>query len=523
MAVRPQDDLFRYVNGEWLDTAEIPADQSMTGAFIVLRDEAELACRGLLEEAAKESEQRGHERSEARSRDRTEQSGAAQQQGEAGSTTRLIGDLYRSFMDTERVEELGLAPFADQLAAVDGIEDVEQFFGVLGALERQGIGGLFGLYVDTDPAQPDRYVVNLLQGGLGLPDESFYREEQYIPLVDAYREHVSTLLDLGGRGSDGALTVFAVDREVAAQHWDRVRSRDRDQTNNPRTRAELDELLPAAWWSAWLAGIQAPENVLDEVIVRQPSFFAALPDLFTADRLADWKVWLSWRVLHSVAPYGPQALVDENFSFYGRTLSGTPELRERWKRGVGFVEGAAGEALGERYVAKYFPPAAKQRMDELVDYLVAAYRQEIGQLSWMSDVTKARALDKLDGVHPQGRLSAEMAGLLGAGRRRGGPGRQRPPGHRLRGRPGVRQDRLAGGPRRVVHDAADGERVLQPGDERDRLPGGDPADAVLRQGRRRRGELRRHRRGHRSRDRSRLRRPGFQGGRHRRTGRLVDR
>jgi putative endopeptidase len=427
MAVRPQDDLFRYVNGEWLDTAEIPADQSMTGAFIVLRDEAELACRGLLEEAAKESEQRGHERSEARSRDRTEQSGAAQQQGEAGSTTRLIGDLYRSFMDTERVEELGLAPFADQLAAVDGIEDVEQFFGVLGALERQGIGGLFGLYVDTDPAQPDRYVVNLLQGGLGLPDESFYREEQYIPLVDAYREHVSTLLDLGGRGSDGALTVFAVDREVAAQHWDRVRSRDRDQTNNPRTRAELDELLPAAWWSAWLAGIQAPENVLDEVIVRQPSFFAALPDLFTADRLADWKVWLSWRVLHSVAPYGPQALVDENFSFYGRTLSGTPELRERWKRGVGFVEGAAGEALGERYVAKYFPPAAKQRMDELVGYLVAAYRQEIGRLSWMSDVTKARALDKLEAFTPKvgyppkwrdySALAADAADLAGNVRR----------------------------------------------------------------------------------------------------------
>ena len=313
----------------------------------------------------------------------------------------MIGDLYRSFIDTERVEERGLAPFADQLAAVDGIESVEDFFRVLGSLERQGVGGLFGLYVDTDPAQPDRYVVNLLQGGLGLPDESYYREEQYAPLVDAYRGHLSTLLDLGGRDADSALTVFAVDRELAAQHWDRVRSRDRDQTDNPRTRAELDALLPAAWWSAWLAGIEAPAGVLDEVIVRQPSFFAALPDLLTDDRLTDWKAWLAWRVLHSAAPIGPSALVEENFAFYGRTLSGTPELRERWKRGVAFVEGAAGEALGRLYVERYFPPAAKHRMDELVGYLIAAYRQEITRLPWMSDATKSRALDKLAAFNPK--------------------------------------------------------------------------------------------------------------------------
>ena len=150
---------------------------------------------------------------------------------------------------------------------------------------------------------------------------------------------MSTLLDLGGRDADGALTVFAVDREVAAQHWDRVRSRDRDQTNNPRTRAELDELLPAAWWSAWLAGIRGSGRRAGRGDRAAADFFAALPDLLTDDRFADWKAWLSWRVLHSVAPFGPQALVDENFAFYGRTLSGTPELRERWKRGVALRRG----------------------------------------------------------------------------------------------------------------------------------------------------------------------------------------
>ena len=272
---------------------------------------------------------------------------APRRAGGGAGTTRLIGDLYRSFIDTERVEELGLAPFADQLAAVDGIESVEGSSACSAALERQGVGGLFGLYVDTDPAQPDRYVVNLLQGGLGLPTSRTTARSSTSRWSTPTASHVSTLLDLGGRGADSALTVFAVDRELAAQHWDRVRSRDRDQTNNPRTRAELDELLPAAWWSAWLDGTQAPAGVLDEVIVRQPSFFAALPGPAhrrSAGRL-EGLVELAGAALRR-ADTARSALVEENFAFYGRTLSGTPELRERWKRGVGFVEGAAGEALG---------------------------------------------------------------------------------------------------------------------------------------------------------------------------------
>ncbi|MEO5833943.1 MAG: M13-type metalloendopeptidase [Nakamurella sp.] len=378
--VRPQDDLFRFVNGAWLDATDIPSDQSMTGAFVRLRDEAEEASRGLVEEAA------------------------AIADAAPGTPTQLIGDLYRSFMDVERVEKVGADAIADQLAQVSAIQDLPDFFEVLGRLERDGVSGLFRFYVDTDPGRPDRYTVNLLQGGLGLPDESFYRDDQYAAIRDAYRVHLARMSELASpaqAGADAAATVYALDEDIAAGHWDRVRTRDSDQTFNPTERAELDILWPAAWWDAWLAGVGADPAVFEHTIVRQPSFFTAVAPLLTVERLTEWKVWLAWRVVHSAAPMGPQAVVEENFDFYGRTLSGTPELRERWKRGVGLVEGAVGEALGRIYVQRYFPASSKSRMDELVRHLIAAYRQEIDRLGWMSETTKARALEKLAAFNPK--------------------------------------------------------------------------------------------------------------------------
>ncbi len=377
--VRVQDDLFRHVNGEWMDSVAIPADKSAYGAFVELRDEAEAAARGLVDEAA------------------------ATTDAAAGSPAQLIGDLYRSFMDTERVQALGLAPIADQLARIADVVDVASFVALVGTLERDGIGGFFNYYVDTDPAQPDRYVVNLMQGGLGLPDESYYRDEQYEAIRSAYVAHIAAMLELAGHGGEGAAasSVFGLETEIAAGHWDRVRNRDRDQTNNPMSRSELDNLLPAPWWTAWLTGLGADPQILQHTVVRQPSFFTTVAKLLTRNRLPEWKVWLAWQLIHAAAPYGPQAFVEENFAFYGRTLSGTPELRDRWKRGVSLVEGAVGDALGQIYVERYFPPAAKERMDELVGYLIAAYRQEIGRLSWMSDVTKAKALEKLAAFTPK--------------------------------------------------------------------------------------------------------------------------
>ncbi|MET0862732.1 MAG: M13-type metalloendopeptidase, partial [Nakamurella sp.] len=189
--------------------------------------------------------------------------------------------------------------------------------------------------------------------------------------------------------------------QLAAGHWDRVKSRDSSQTFNPMDRAGLNELLPAELWDAWLTGLGAGSELLAQVVVRHPSFISTLAGLLTADRLPAWKGWVAWQIIRSAAPLGPAELVEKNFDFYGRTLSGVPTLRERWKRGVSLVEAAAGEALGRLYVERHFPPTAKQRMDELVSNLLAAYQRNITELSWMSEVTKAKALDKLAAFTPK--------------------------------------------------------------------------------------------------------------------------
>ncbi len=381
-AVRPQDDLFRYVNGEWLATAVIPEDRSMDGAFYRLRDGAEADSRAIVEEAAE---------------------AAAAGNAEPGSPEQLIGDLYRSFMDTEAVQRRGLEPIRDMLIEVAAVSDPRSLMVQLGRFRRAGVSGLFLLDIDSDPADPDRYVLNLYQGGLGLPDESYYSGEQHQQVRAAYVAFLPEILELAGvsDASDIAGAAFGLETELAAAHWDRVRSRDSSQTYNPKTRAELDQMLPAELWDAWLTGLGADQALLDRVIVRQPDFVAALAVLLTPERLTDWKAWLSWQVVRSAAPFGPDDLVEKNFSFYGRTLSGVPQLRERWKRGVGFVEGAAGEALGRLYVERHFPPTAKARMDELVANLLEAYRRDITELAWMGPDTKARALEKLSTFNPK--------------------------------------------------------------------------------------------------------------------------
>ena len=379
-APRPQDDLFRHVNGHWLSTAEIPADRSADGAFYQLRDAAEADSRAIIEDAA-----------------------AQAADAEPGSTVQLIGDLYRSFMDVRTVERLGLAPIAEQLVVVESVDGPAEFLRTLGRLERAGIGGVFGSYVDTDPGDPDRYTVNLTQGGLGLPDESYYSDASHADTLVAYSGHLPGFLALAGVPDAAAHgeAIVRLETELAAGHWDRVASRDSSKTYNPMDRAALDELMPAELWDAWLDGLGAKPSVLSRVVVRQPDFFRTLAGLLTADRLPAWRSWLTSRIIRSLAPYGPAELVEKNFDFYGRTLSGTPELRERWKRGVAFVESAANEAAGRLYVERHFPPESKHRMDALVNNLLAAYRIEIRKLPWMGEDTRARALDKLDSFTPK--------------------------------------------------------------------------------------------------------------------------
>lgn len=380
--IRPQDDLFRHVNGPWLRTSEIPADRATAGAFMTLFDEAEAKVRSIVEACRDE---------------------AGSGTDEDGAERRKIGDLYASFMDEERVESLGVEPIAGDLARVEGITDIAEFVRVLGALERKGAGSVFGLYIAPDRGRPDRYIAHLSQSGLGLPDESYYREESFAPIRDAYVRHVAALLDLAGfNDAEGRATrVMDLETRIATHHWDRVACRDTQKTYNLLDGSAVQALVPPFDLAAWADAAEIPATALAEVIVSQPSFLEGLTGLLVEDELPAWRDWLRWNLLHGAAPYLSSAFVEENFGFYGRTLSGTDELRPRWKRAVGFVESSMGEAVGKIYVATEFPPSAKARMSELIDNLIAAYRQSITELPWMSAATKQRALEKLDSFTPK--------------------------------------------------------------------------------------------------------------------------
>ncbi|WP_343061522.1 M13 family metallopeptidase [Nocardioides luti] len=381
--IRPQDDLFGHVNGRWLDEVEIPSDRSSWGPFVQLADVAEGQVRTIIEDLA-----------------RTVTEGDP---ANIDEDARKIGDLFASFMDTETIDQRGIRPVRPLIDAVGALRDTRDLAAFLGEFERVGGHGLFGSYVDTDSRQSDRYLVHLTQGGLGLPDESYYREDKFAGQRDAYVAYLTKLLALG-RHEDApaaAATVLEIDTKLAAGHWERAETRDVQKTYNLMSADELKELCPAFDWDAYVTNLGGNAETIAQSCVRQPSFFAHLSTVIEEVPIEEWKSWMLVHVLRSAAPYLTDDFVDTNFDFYGRTLNGTPELRARWKRGVAFVEGAVGEAVGKEYVARHFPPSSKAQMDELVANLLAAYRSSISQLDWMTDETKQRAYEKLDTFLPK--------------------------------------------------------------------------------------------------------------------------
>jgi putative endopeptidase len=261
------------------------------------------------------------------------------------------------------------------------------------------------MYVDNDPNDPTRYQVNLYQGGLGLPDEAYYREDKHKEILEAYQVHVGKMFALAGwdkaKAEAAAKTVVELETTLASKHWDNVATRDADKTNNPTKFADLQKLTPTFDWNLWFAGSGIDPKVLEESIVMMPSFFEGLSAVYSESNLDALKTWLSWNVISSKAAYLSQDFVDERFSFYGTKLTGAPVNRARWKRAVSLVEGSLGEAVGKIYVEKYYPPEAKAKMDQLVDYLIQAYRESIQELDWMSEETKKKALVKLDKFTPK--------------------------------------------------------------------------------------------------------------------------
>ena len=376
-SVRPQDDLFRHTNGDWLKNEEIPADQAVHGSFYKLRDDSEDAVKAILEEAQANSKP-----------------GVSQQ----------IGDMYASFLDEARANELGAAPIAEDLARI-AKSDFAGITHLLGELERGVVSGIFGMYVNNDPGNPERYLINMYQGGLGLPDESYYHDEKYAAYRDAYVPYISNMLQHAGWSAadadKDAQTIMNFETNLSKLHWNVVETRDAEKTYNLIPFEHLKKMTPTFDWDAYLKGMQLDSKILFESVVMTPSFFEGLDSVYNEANLDAVKLWLQWQVINSTAPYLSEDFVNTRFDFYGKTLTGQPEMRARWKRGVQLVEGALGEAVGEIYVAKHFPPAAKEKMDELVHWLIEAYRESITNLTWMTEETKKKALIKLSKFNPK--------------------------------------------------------------------------------------------------------------------------
>jgi putative endopeptidase len=375
---RPQDDLFGHVNGRWLADYDIPADRATDGAFRYLFDQAEEQVRDLIIEASQK----------------------ASAVATADTDAQRIGDLYASFIDEDAVGRRGVQPLLDELTTIDDAADADALAGVIGALQRTGVGGGVGAYVDTDSKDSTRYLVHLTQSGLGLPDESYYRDEQHAEVLAAYPLHIARMFSLvfGGDSEDhaeAAARIVALEAKLAAAHWDVVKRRDADLSYNLRTFAELQ--TDAGFnWAAWVTALGATPEGLAELVVRQPDYLTAFAALWDSEDIEDWKRWARWRLIRARAPWLTENLVAADFEFYGRMLTGAEQIRDRWKRAVSLVESLMGDAVGKLYVQRHFPAGAKARIDALVENLQAAYRISISDLDWMTPQTRERALTKLD-------------------------------------------------------------------------------------------------------------------------------
>jgi predicted metalloendopeptidase len=371
-AVRPQDDLFRHMNGAWLRDTPMPADKAYIGAFEQIQEGTLAKLRGLIEDAAKNG-------------------------GDADA--KKIGDLYASFMDEAALEKLGVKPLAGELAAIDAVRTRKQLSVLMARHGRLGIPSAVNGEIDQDAKDSTRYVTYLSQGGLGLPDRDYYLKEDDARFKEArakYVELVAKLLTLAGEShaEASARAVLALETELARVQWTRVENRDAVKSYNPVLQKDLPKLAPALDWKAWLADAGIGGKTPD-VIVRQPSYFKGMSALLQSQPLATWKAYAKTRLLISFAPYLSKEFVDTAFAFNGTVLMGTTENRPRWKRGVGIVERSIGESLGKVYVAKYFPPESKDKMEKLVGNLLAAYKQSIDTLDWMGPDTKKQAQAKL--------------------------------------------------------------------------------------------------------------------------------
>jgi putative endopeptidase len=380
-SVRPGDNFFQYVNGNWVKENPIPAEYSRWGAFPKLRDDNLIALREILGGLAnKPSEQLDQD-------------------------SRKLRDFYATAMDEGKLEAAGTKALAEWLDKISQVKNKDDLITLLGQLEATGLGTLFHFSVRQDEKQSSRYAAQLGQDGLGLPERDYYlgKSDDSKRIRDAYREHVAKMLTLLGDSPEAAAkaadTILAIETQLAEASRTPVQLRDREAQYNKMSVKELADLTPNLDWDRYWKAIDLAG--VTDVIVGQPEFFKRVNEMLASVPAADWQTYLRWHLIHDTAPYLSDALVKENFHFYSEVMRGVKQIQPRWKRAIGTLDRQMGEALGRLYVEKYFKPDAKKRMDELVKNLMLAYRERLETRDWMSEETKKQALAKLATVRPK--------------------------------------------------------------------------------------------------------------------------
>lgn len=372
-SVRLQDDFYLAVNGKWIENNPIPADKSRIGSFDILADQAQLAVKTIIEEVA------------------------ASDNLQPGSDAEKLASFYNSFMDVDHINRLGLAPIAAQLERIEQLDSKADLGKIVAMLQRDGVGGVFGWYVNNDARESTQYAVYLFQGGLGLPDRDYYfnDDDDSLRIKEAYQAYVADMLELAGHenAAGAAEQILALEHQLAGHHWTRLESRNADKTYNKLSAAEFTELAGMVDWAGYASIMGLPAE--QDIIVAQPSYFSGLSQVIDATDLATLQAYLTYRTVHSFAPQLSEAFVDRRFAFYSQTLQGVEEQQPRWKRAVDTTNGVLGELVGKLYVERHFHEDAKVRMEGLVENIIKAYGESIKELPWMSEDTKLAALEKL--------------------------------------------------------------------------------------------------------------------------------
>ena len=378
--VRPQDDLFMHLNGEWLKHTPIPAEKSSYGSFEILADESEANIRAIITEAIDGNPP-------------------------AGSDLQKIGDFFLSYMDEETINQRGVQPLQKELAKIDQLTTKQAIVEHLGYLQTLDVGGPLGFYVDQDDKNSTQYLAAVVQSGTSLPDRDYYLkdDEKYLSARTALKKYITTLFELSNLpdGDQAAEAVLAIETKLAEAQWTRTELRDADKRYNKYQVSQLDELTPGFPWKQFFAAVRVPE--LAELNVVTPSFFQKVAKLFDEIPAEQWQHYMKFQLIDNVASALPKPFVDAQFELYGKELAGKEEQKPRWKRAVRTIAGgrgfgALGDAVGKVYVEQHYPPAAEERMQVLVDNLMKAYESSIRDLTWMTPETKERALEKLSKI-----------------------------------------------------------------------------------------------------------------------------